>query len=53
MEINFFKDILFDLINESNDLDISRIEANDKENSFRITMTDGSCFLIRCEKEIH
>ena len=31
MDIDYFKDILFDLINESNDLDIRKIDANDKE----------------------
>lgn len=48
--LDYFKDILFDLINESNDLDISKIDANDKEGSFQITLADGSCFLVRCEK---
>lgn len=50
MDIDYFKDILFDLINESNDLDISKIDASDKEGSFQITLADGSCFLVRCEK---
>lgn len=50
MDIDYFKDILFDLINESNDLDIRKIDANDKEGSFQITLADGSSFLVRCEK---
>ena len=51
MELNYFKDILFDLINESDDLDICEIETNDKAGLFRILLSDGSRFLIRCEKD--
>ena len=35
MEITYFTDILFDLINESNALPIKDIESNDKTHSFR------------------
>ncbi len=50
MELNYFKDILFDLINEW-DQNILEIIANDKENLFWVVMGDGSVFRLHCEKE--
>ena len=34
MELNYFKDHLFDLLNESNILNVRSITADDKENVF-------------------
>lgn len=50
MELNYFKDILFDLINEWNQ-DVLEVIANDRENQFWVVMGDGSVFRLRCEKE--
>ncbi len=50
MELNYFKDILFDLINEW-DEDVQDVMANDKENILRVVMRDGSVFRLHCEKE--
>lgn len=50
MELNHFKDLLFDLINEW-DQNILEVIANDKENLFWVVMGDGSVFRLRCEKE--
>ncbi len=50
MELNYFKDILFDLINEW-DQEIRDIRANDKEDLFWIVMGDGSVFRLHCQKE--
>lgn len=50
MELNYFKDILFDLINEW-DQDIQDITVNDKEHLIRVVMGDGSAFRLHCEKE--
>ncbi len=50
MELNYFKDILFDLINDW-EQDILDIRTNDKENCLWIIMGDGSVFRICCHKE--
>ncbi len=50
MELNYFKDILFDLINDS-DHDISDIIVNDRENLLWVIMGDGSIFRLHCEKD--
>ncbi len=50
MELNYFKDILFDLINDW-EQDILDIRTNDKENCLWIIMGDGSVFRICCQKE--
>ena len=51
MELNYFKDQLFDLINESDDMSILEIETNDLNDIFTIIMTDGSVFEIKCSKK--
>ena len=50
MDINYFKDILFDLLNESDAIDANDIQADDKNNSFTVTVQDGSSFTVRVEK---
>ncbi len=50
MELNYFKDILFDLINEW-DQDVLEIMENNRENLLWVVMGDGSVFRIHCEKE--
>ncbi len=50
MELNYFKDTLFDLINEW-DEGVLEILSNDKENLFWVVMNDGSVFRLHCEKE--
>ena len=49
MELNYLKDHLFDLLNESDCLNVTNIEANDALNTFRITVPDGSVFVISCQ----
>lgn len=49
MELNYLKDRLFDLLNDnSEELNISDIQTHEKENTFGISMTDGSVFEIEC-----
>ncbi len=48
MNINEFKDRLFDALNESRLLPIKDIAADDKENTFDITLWDGSEFHLTC-----
>ncbi len=47
LDINVFKDLLWDLINESNELDVIDIRCDDKENLFEVTVRDGSSFVVR------
>lgn len=49
MEFNYFKDWLFDLMNESDD-NISNIITDDKNDSFIVTMKDGYIYGVRCQK---
>ena len=48
MELNYFKDHLFDLLNESNILNVRSIIADDKENVFHVVVSDGSEFCVKC-----
>ena len=50
MDFNIFKDNLFDLINESDVLDVDDIEADDKNDLLLVTMKDGTKFRIRIEE---
>lgn len=50
MKLNDFKDRLFDVLNESEELNISDIHADDAGNTFSVEMADGSVFEIECRK---
>lgn len=50
MELNFFKDKLFELLDESRSLEICDIETDDLSNTFTLETTDGSMFQIECRK---
>lgn len=50
MELNFFKDKLFDVLNESNTLNIADIRASDLFNTFTVETADGSLFEIECRQ---
>ena len=47
MTLNYFKDKLFDLLNDNEGMDILDITAEDRKNTFTIVMTDGSAFTIK------
>ena len=51
MELNKFKDILFDLINESDMLSIREIESRDEDNLFRLILNDGTVFSLVCAND--
>ena len=51
MDLEYVKDHLFDLLNESDVLNITDIQSLHRENGFRITVSDGSVFSITCRKE--
>lgn len=50
MDLNYFKDKLFDVINESDELDISDIQTDDSKDLFMVVMKDGSVFAFRVMK---
>ncbi len=50
MELNYFKDTLFDVINEGMS-GVLEIISNDKEDWFLVVMMDGSVFRLQCGKE--
>ncbi len=50
MELNYFKDHLFDLINESDAFDVHEIISDDHANRFTVIVHDGSVFKIECAK---
>ena len=49
--LNYFKDKLFDLLNETNEIDINDIEANDRKNTFLIAVENGRSEERRVGKE--
>jgi len=48
--LEYFKNKIFNLLNEENTMDIQDIETNDQENTFQIFFEDGSAFEIECHK---
>lgn len=50
MELNFFKDKLFDVLNDSDSMGISDIETDDRNNIFTVETNDGSVFEIECRQ---
>lgn len=48
MELNEYKDRLFDIINETDNLLITDIMVNDSENTMKILLDDHSDFIISC-----
>lgn len=50
MTVEEFKEHLFDVINESNELLIEDIEADPTSNDIVVTVFDGSEFIVRCER---
>lgn len=50
MELNYFKDKLFDLLNETDELDIADLNLEDRKNLLTVTMSDGSTFEIMCQR---
>ena len=50
MELNDFKDKLFELLNKADEMKISDIETNDKENIFKVVLQNGSAFEVQCRQ---
>ena len=51
MELNYLTDHLFDLLNESDILNITEIESTEQKDGFRIKVFDGTVFHIYCRQE--
>ena len=49
MTHNEFNDRLFNVLNETDEMDIADIETYDKENQFKVVVSDGSQFIITTE----
>lgn len=50
MELNFFKDKLFDMLNESDNMNIANIETDDAADAFQVKTLDGDLFIIECRQ---
>ena len=50
MDLNYFKDKLFDLLNDSDVLNISDITTDDRRGLFTVSTVDGSKFELLCRK---
>ena len=48
-DLNRFKDWLFETLNDFGS-GIADIDANDRANTFRLTMIDGTVFEIECRR---
>ena len=49
MKKDEFKDRLFDILNDTESLQISDIIVDDRNDRINVYLTDGSRFTIRCE----
>ena len=50
MDLNYFKDKLFDIMNETDELDIADICADDLKDRLTVSITGGSVFQIECRQ---
>lgn len=48
MELNYFKDKLFDLLNESEGMEIADLNADERNNLLTVRTEDGNVFEIVC-----
>lgn len=49
MSLNEFKDRLFDVLNDTNDMPIADIMVDDAGNTMKIYLEDGTIATITCE----
>lgn len=50
MELNYFKDKMFDLLNDADDMEIKDIVVNDRKNAIIVQLVDGSVFALECRQ---
>lgn len=53
MDIEYFKDKLFDLLNDADNIGIINIETYDKENIFKIFFQNGTIYEIECRQILY
>lgn len=51
-KLNYFKDKMFDLLNDADDMGIKDIETNDRKGIFRVTLQEGGTFEVECRQAI-
>lgn len=47
-ELDYFKDKVFDLLNEADIMDVKDIETDDRKNTFRVSLQGGGVFEVEC-----
>lgn len=50
MELNYFKDKLFDLLNESEEMGIADLNADERNNLLTVRTEEGNVFEIVCRQ---
>ena len=50
MGLDYFKDTVFELLNDSDDIAVKDIQTKDKENIFMVLLIDGSHFELECRQ---
>lgn len=50
MDLNYFKDKLFDILNDTDELDITDICADDRNDRLTVSVAGGSVFEIECRR---
>lgn len=50
MELNFFRDKLFDLLNENEEIGIADLNADEQSGLLTVRTEDGSVFEIMCRR---
>lgn len=48
--MDYFKDKLFELLNDADDMGISDIETNDRENKLIVSLQDGMIVEVECRQ---
>ena len=52
MELNYFKDLLFDVLNESDELNLTDIRADNRANKFFIRSAMEQILKSKCKRSI-
>ncbi len=50
MKLEYFKDKVFELLNDADNMSIKDIETNDREGKFTVSTQDGSVFEVSCSQ---
>ncbi|MDE7476874.1 MAG: hypothetical protein K2M91_02820 [Lachnospiraceae bacterium] len=50
MKLDYFKDKIFELINDADNMYIKNIETNDREDKLTVQLQDGTVFEVNCRQ---